>query len=277
MALIRGTTGLHPCPRCLIPHADQGDLSKISQFRTTQGTKDVISAARSQRLLGDKEAILKKAGLRDIDVGPHFYHLRVMLSPTLPLKNVFWKIGNSDPYAALSFDRLHTFPGGLFRHLWDHIQVRVNQLDRGARSSIDKMYIFCSIPLDALLTTDKRANDVPRWRGLTHFTTYLAVDFTDGSKWEHMSKVRHNRCNNIMYYSQTFRGICQICVPMLRIALGGSVDDRRLLSCIRAYVELDLLASFNVQTDETINYGRRVAKEFSKQANVSHSSYVRKM
>lgn len=63
---------------------------------------------------------------------------------------------------------------------------------------------------------------------------------------------------------------------MLRNALGGSVDGRRLLACIRAYVELDLLASFEVQTDDTINHGRKLAKEFSKQANVSHLSYVRK-
>lgn len=142
MALIRGTTSLHPCPRCLIPQANQGDLSNVARFRTMQDTKDVISRARSQHLLGEKEEILKGAGLRNINVGPRFYHLHVMLSPTLSLKNVFWKIGNSDPHAALSFDRLHTFPGGLFRHLWDHIQAHVNQLDRGVHGIIDKTYIF---------------------------------------------------------------------------------------------------------------------------------------
>ena len=68
-----------------------------------------------------------------------------MLFPTRSLKNVFWKIGNSDPHATLSFDRLHTFPGGLFRHHWDHIQEYVDLLDREARGSINKMYVFCSI------------------------------------------------------------------------------------------------------------------------------------
>jgi hypothetical protein len=65
-----------------------------------------------------------------------------MLIPTHSLKNVFWKIGNSDPHATLSFDRLHTFPGGLFRHLWDHIQEYVELLDREARGSINEMYVF---------------------------------------------------------------------------------------------------------------------------------------
>ena len=69
MALIRGTTSLYPCPRCLIPQADQGDPSKVAPLRTAQGTKDVINVARSQRLLGEKEEILKAAGLRDVDVG----------------------------------------------------------------------------------------------------------------------------------------------------------------------------------------------------------------
>ena len=65
-----------------------------------------------------------------------------MLLITPSLKNIFWKIGNSDPHTTLSFDRLHTFPGGLFRHLWDHIQEYVDQLDREVRGSIDEMYVF---------------------------------------------------------------------------------------------------------------------------------------
>ena len=66
----------------------------------------------------------------------------------------------------------------------------------------------------------------------------------------------------------------QICVPVLRNALGGSADGRRLLSCIHAYVELDLLASFDVHTEETIKYGGKVAKNFLKLANVSQSSRI---
>jgi hypothetical protein len=41
-----------------------------------------------------------------------------------------------------------------------------------------------------------------------------------------------------------------------------------LLRCIRAYVELDILASFTVHTDDTISFGRSVAKRFFKLANV---------
>jgi len=62
----------------------------------------------------------------------------------------------------------------------------------------------------------------------------------------------------------------QICIPVLRNALGGNEEGIRILRCIRAYVELDLLASFDTHTEETIELGRKVAKRFVKYANVSN-------
>ena len=62
----------------------------------------------------------------------------------------------------------------------------------------------------------------------------------------------------------------------MRNALGEDDDGRRLLRCIRAYVELDLLASFDVHTDKTIEYGRAVVTRFSKLMNVSQLFCIRK-
>lgn len=112
-----------------------------------------------------------------------------------------------------------------------------------------------------------RADNVPRWRGLTHFDNFLSVDFTDGSKWEDLSKVR--------FHAPILRitdKCCdhQICVPVLRNALGDSEDGFRLLRCTRAYVELDLLASFDVHTDITIEHGRSIATTFCNLASVSY-------
>ena len=90
----------------------------------------------------------------------------------------------------LSFDRLHTFPGGLFhKHLWTkYIKPHVDALTRQERADIDDRYVL-TLFRELLLTTNTRANGVPRWRDLNHFQNYLSVDFTDGSKWEDMSKV----------------------------------------------------------------------------------------
>ena len=65
-------------------------------------------------------------------------------------------------------------------------------LGRDACAQVDKMsasFLF-TFYRDTSLTTGGSADSVPCWRNLNHFSTYLAVEFTDGSKWEDMSKVR---------------------------------------------------------------------------------------
>ena len=48
------------------------------------------------------------------------------------------------------------------------------------------------------------------------------------------------------------------------------MSGRRLLSCIRAYVELDVLSSLDLHTDTTIKYGRKMEEQFFKLAHVGH-------
>lgn len=55
----------------------------------------------------------------------------------------------------------------------------------------------------------------------------------------------------------------------MRSTLGEDVNGRRLLACIRAYVELDVLASLDLHTDTTVKYGRKVEEKFFKLAHVS--------
>ena len=192
MALIRGVGSLSPCPRCLILDGELGDLSVRAPLRTTADTQAKLREARAKQNVTDGDNILKAVGLRDVDVRFRSYYPCFVLLLTTP-KNVFWKINNSDPYGALSFDRLHTFPGGLFRHhLWERLQTRIKALGREASVVVDEMYVRSLISRYHIsLVTYDSADSIPRWRGLNHFQTYLSVDFTDGSKWEDMSKVRH--------------------------------------------------------------------------------------
>ena len=55
----------------------------------------------------------------------------------------------------------------------------------------------------------------------------------------------------------------------MRNAFETDESGHHLLRCVRAYVELDLLASFEVHTDETIRHGKVVAEKFARLANVS--------
>ena len=125
------------------------------------------------------------------------------------------------------------------------------------------LFLFCH---NISLTTDDRADSVPPWRGLNHFTTYLAVEFTDGSKWEDMSKVCCGQHFNMHYSWISW----QICVPVMWNTLEADENGYHLLCAVRAYVELDLLASFEVHTDDTIKYDRAMVNRFVKLANVSH-------
>jgi hypothetical protein len=71
MALIRGTGSACPCPICLIRNKNLSDLSKIAERRTTQTMKEIYD--RAQNLGGeDKEELLQKHGLRDVEVCNNF-------------------------------------------------------------------------------------------------------------------------------------------------------------------------------------------------------------
>lgn len=62
----------------------------------------------------------------------------------------------------------------------------------------------------------------------------------------------------------------------MRNTLGEDANSRPLLACIRAYVELDVLASFDLHTDTTIKYGRKMEEKFFKLAHVSRVFCARK-
>ena len=82
----------------------------------------------------------------------------------------------------------------MFRHhLWGDLQKHIAALGRGVAATVDEVYVssfifYYRIPL----TICDSADSVPRWRNLNHFKTYLTVEFTDGTKWEDMSKVRYS-------------------------------------------------------------------------------------
>jgi len=83
MALIRGVGSLFPCPRCLIPEAKQGDPLACARLRTAADTRATIQEARGKRLAGEKEEMLKAAGLRDVDVRLYSYFMLLLITSTI--------------------------------------------------------------------------------------------------------------------------------------------------------------------------------------------------
>ncbi|KAJ6625396.1 hypothetical protein B0H10DRAFT_2174251 [Mycena sp. CBHHK59/15] len=131
MALIRGLQALYPCPIF--------DLSTKHLLHTAEDSQQKLEEARACQTAAECEEILKANSLRDVD-------------------NIFWKIGNTDPHRALSFDCLHAYHGGLWGdHLFSQIKLRVT--DKGHES---------------IVKIDKQMAAMPCWRGLNYFDNDIA-------------------------------------------------------------------------------------------------------
>ncbi|TFK60594.1 hypothetical protein BDN72DRAFT_938428, partial [Pluteus cervinus] len=172
MALIRGSKGLKPCPICLVPKKHQADHSHRYTLRTTANTVEVLTKARGEQLLGDREKVLKGTGIRNVN-------------------NIFWTLNLTNPYRALSFDPLHNYPAGLGgRHIWPDIKHCVEQLGRLNLSLLDNQYVI----------------SMPRWPGLYHYDKVVSVEFSDASKWEDLLKVLLFATHNILTKQRTPHG-----------------------------------------------------------------------
>lgn len=69
MALIRGLGSYAPCPICLVPHDKLADLSSNFELRTKEAMRSFYLQAQSPNLTAsENDSILKKVGLRDVEV-----------------------------------------------------------------------------------------------------------------------------------------------------------------------------------------------------------------
>jgi hypothetical protein len=68
MTLIRGVQSKHPCPICLVPKEDQGNLFERYPVRSSE---ESMALVRQCKLMskGDAEDLLSKQSLRPVEVG----------------------------------------------------------------------------------------------------------------------------------------------------------------------------------------------------------------
>ncbi|KAG2160107.1 uncharacterized protein EDB93DRAFT_1237319 [Suillus bovinus] len=199
MALIRGTKCKCPCPVCLVPREELGNVLTSYPLRT--------SAFSRQE---DKEKLLMSQGLRDVD-------------------NAFSDVAHTDVHSAVSFDRLHVNNEGNFSdHLWTQFQEHIKSVGRQIQSEIDVHFDL-----------------MPRWRNINHFKHVMDISFSDGSKYEDISKLIVFAAHDI-------------------IDRGTHTLPYLLLRCIREYVNIDMYAALEVHTSETIAAGRLAITEFTQ-------------
>ncbi|KAJ7209303.1 hypothetical protein GGX14DRAFT_535100 [Mycena pura] len=134
------------CPKCLVRKEMLHRITAKFEMRTSATMKAVIKRVRQQPTKTAREEILKSYGLHDTQ---HF----------------LWGFRFSDPYAAYSYDTLHSDDLGKWRdHLWEPL------LD-----------VIKALNLSGELARNMR--HFPRWPNLKHFNKVTTVHFTDGQSY----------------------------------------------------------------------------------------------
>ncbi|KAG2126460.1 hypothetical protein BD769DRAFT_1652763 [Suillus cothurnatus] len=217
MALIRGLMGKFPCPICLVPREELSKISNVHRLRTSVDAKALRAQARESTTLEVREQILSSESLRDVD-------------------NSFDTMEHTNVFRALSFDKLHFNNEGNFDHLWTELQKWIADSGRQAAVQIDNLQIASF-------------ESFPRWRNLNHFDQVVSVSFSDGTKYEDISKLIVFTAHNVFQ---------------------RDVDPHvyLLLRCIRSYVELNMYASLEVHTEDTIRDGRNTLSKFAELMDV---------
>ncbi|KAK0482734.1 hypothetical protein IW261DRAFT_1550495 [Armillaria novae-zelandiae] len=150
------------------------------------------------------DGILKSSGLRDVE-------------------NVFWSMDRSDPYRAVSWDRLHAYHLGLFKHLLLRLLEHVEKI-QGPNKRKAKVII------------DEFIANFPRWQNLIHFPNVTTFDFSDALKFENMSK--------------------QILFAAHSVLTKAKNPDAYLL------LKLDMYTSMDVHMEKSIKEGRQLLGVF---------------
>ncbi|KAI0741275.1 hypothetical protein C8Q80DRAFT_1259743 [Daedaleopsis nitida] len=217
MALIRGVGSNFPCPICLVPKELLTKIWMEHELRTGDKALAVLASARAPGLqVYEREEKLKEWSLRPVD-------------------NAFLELNNSDPYLALSFDRLHAFHLGLFGHYFWPLLKRFIEAIPGGSSRVDHQFA-----------------EFPRWSGLAHFGSdggVMTLTFNDGNKFAHLSRCTLFAVHNV-------------------VTVAASPDGYLLLCVIRRYVETDMYSGLEVVKEGDIADGQEWQRKLAKGINV---------
>ncbi|KAF7969796.1 hypothetical protein HWV62_25973 [Athelia sp. TMB] len=147
-------------------------------------------------------------------------------------------------FRALAPDRLHIDHGGVFLHLWNQMKRHLNDMGRKFLEQVDKQYAitFCSI-----------MGQFPRWRDLNHFNGVMHVTFTDGSKYEDISKETEPPSEQVIIFA-LHNVVTRAACP----------NGYLLLKCMRSYLVVDMYFALEVHTETTIQAGKEAVVSFGK-------------
>ncbi|KAJ7220258.1 hypothetical protein GGX14DRAFT_515671 [Mycena pura] len=143
-----------PCGGCLVRSDQLTQITmggQVFELRTTESMRAVYEAAQSMQRKSAAEAHLQAHGLHAVE-------------------NALWDIANSDPYASVSYDLLHSDDLGKFgKKLWPAVQKALNDVGN-----------------KGLLT--RNMAQVPRWPGLKHWENVTTKQMNNGQEFLDIEK-----------------------------------------------------------------------------------------
>jgi hypothetical protein len=117
MALIRGFTSACPCPICLVPKGRLSDVNTTWQRRNVTERQILVTQAKEDNIKAIET--LKEQSIR-------------------PVENAFWSVQFSDPFKALSWDRMHNYAHGLGgKHIWPVLKKYIFAMGRSKAKLVD--------------------------------------------------------------------------------------------------------------------------------------------
>ncbi|KAF8263942.1 hypothetical protein EI94DRAFT_1703632 [Lactarius quietus] len=141
-------------------------LSGDYKEQTATETHKLVTKAQNTTCAQDHEVLLSTQGVHNVN-------------------NVFWNLPLMDPHCTHSFDRLHSNNSSLFGyHFWGMFKTLIEGYGCQQVAQLDTQF-----------------HAVPRWSGLTHFQEVMNVSFTNGLKYEDISKILVFITHNIIPWS----------------------------------------------------------------------------
>ncbi|KAI0309540.1 hypothetical protein OF83DRAFT_1071905, partial [Amylostereum chailletii] len=161
---LRAALANYPCPKCLVHHNDLHRLVASFTSRTPDLMQQVLAHAASESSKTRADKHLQDYGVHDTE---HF----------------LWGFRFSDPYAAYSYDTLHSDDLGKWgKHLWTLIlNALENEQCKGSLT--------------------QNMSHVPPWPNLKHFNNVTTVEHADGQAFLDILKVSFVSAQRPVYVS----------------------------------------------------------------------------
>ncbi|KAG1844256.1 hypothetical protein C8R48DRAFT_780313 [Suillus tomentosus] len=217
----------YPCPKCLVSNCEQHKLVSEFKLRTVGAMKQAFEEAMRSLTKSASEKILQQNGLH-------------------ATFNFFWSLPHSDPYLAISYDKLYADDLGKFgKHLWPLLLSVLEELNAKGQLTVNM-------------------HKVERWPNLKHFSNVTTVDYADGAVFFDILRCLLPCIVQLLPRdSALVKCLCAYARYRMMIQMHCMTEDR--IQRLRSYIKTYMNSCVRVSAEHGKNF------DFLKQHLVTHA------